>query len=116
MQAQDLAVTARLDVAEAALQTLITNLDTSLRAHVQESTAITQKVVTEPSDRVHLLDVAGGLASSPTGMVPSEARTALDAARFERRFGELEFKLLGVLSRRQHASAPSATSARASAT
>ena len=76
VQAQYAAMGARLDTAEAALRELIGSLDTSLRAHVQESTAVTQGVVTRLSERVHLLDTAGGLTASP-GLVPAEARTAL---------------------------------------
>jgi hypothetical protein len=65
VQAQGVAVTARLDAAEAALHALVTSLDTSLRAHVQESTAVTQEVVNKLSEKVHLLDIAGGLTASP---------------------------------------------------
>ena len=45
-------------------------------------------------EKVHLLDTAGGLTASP-GLVPAEARTALEAARLEKRLGELELELLG---------------------
>ena len=96
MQAQDVAITARLDAAEAALRALVTSLDTSLRAHVQEAVAVTQTAVTTLSERVHPLDTAGGLTASPAGLVPPEARTALDTARFEKRCDELDLKLLGV--------------------
>ena len=91
VQAQDAAMCARLDTAEAALRELIGSLDTSLRAHVQESTAVTYGVVTRLSERVHLLDTAGGLTASP-GLVPAEARTALEAAQLGKRLGELELK------------------------
>ena len=42
-QAQDVAMCARLDSAEAALRGLISSLDSSLRVHVQEAVAVTKQ-------------------------------------------------------------------------
>ena len=42
VQAQDVAMCARLDAAEQALRELITSLDTDLRVHIQQAVAVTQ--------------------------------------------------------------------------
>ena len=61
---------------------------------MQEAVAVTQRAVNTLGEKVHLLDTAGGLTASP-GLVPAEARTALEAARLDKRLGELKLKLLG---------------------
>ena len=67
VQAQDAAVTARLDQAEAALQATLSALDGTLRAHTQEAVGATQAAVEALAAQVHLLDTARGLtANSPS--------------------------------------------------
>ena len=73
---------------------MINSLDGSLRTHVQEAVALTQRAVQSRGERVHLLDTARDFTAASLGMAPTEARTAVDAAETRKRFSELELKLL----------------------
>ena len=64
VQAQDAAVTARLDKAEAALQATLAALDGTLRAHTQDAVGATQAAVEALAAQVHLLETARGLTDS----------------------------------------------------
>ena len=97
VQAQDVAMGARLDGAEASLRQMIANLDTGLRAHAQEAVAQTQLAVKSLADKVHVVETARGLSSdvpgTPPGFVSPEVRTAVEAVDTRRRFSELDLRL-----------------------
>jgi hypothetical protein len=71
VQAQDAAVTARLDKAEAALQATPAALDGTLRAHTQDAVGATQAAVEAFVAQVHLLETARDV----TGSSPQTAGT-----------------------------------------